>query len=556
MLVELRVSNLGVIEDQTVVLGPGLTALTGETGAGKTLLVDAISRLTGAPADTTLVAPGATEARIEGRFVDPPGGHESLAGRDEVVLTRVIPAGGRSRCYLDGRMVSSAQLAEIGRTLVDIHGQHAHQSLLSPAAQRRALDAAAGIDTAPVALARRRIRELGQALDALGGDPRERARRLDLLGYQLRELDGAGLEDPDEDDALQVEEELLADAAGLAEAAGAVHDGLAGDDGVVDRLGAVVAAAAGRRPLSGLHDRFLALQEELSDAAAEARRLAESVEEDPERLSAIGERRRTLTELRRKYGTTLAEVIEYREQLRAEIDELASHDRRAAEVAAAREAAEAELAGAMRRVWHERSQAAPKLAAAVERELQALAMPRARFAIEVGPDPEQESVTWMLAANPGQPLMPLAKVASGGELARAMLAARLVMGPAGGDGDGPDTLVFDEVDAGIGGEAATAVGRALGALGDRHQVLVVTHLAQVAAFAGAHLNVAKDVVGGRGGEKTVAAASALAGEERVVELARMLSGRPDSDSARQHASELLEGVGSRRPSPSGRSSSG
>jgi DNA repair protein RecN (Recombination protein N) len=542
VLVELRVTNLGVIEDQTVVLGPGMTALTGETGAGKTLLVDAISLLLGAPGDPALVAPGAAEARIEGRFA---------MGEDDVVLTRVLPAGGRSRCYLNGAMVPAARLAELGRTLVDIHGQHAHQSLLSPAAQRAALDRAGDIDTGPLERCRRRVRELVAARAELGGDARDRLRQMDLLGYQLREMEGAALDDPDEDERLKGEEELLADAAGLVEAATAAWAVLAGDGGAVESAGAAVTAVGGRRPLAGLHDRLAGLQEELADAAAEARHLAETVEGDPERLAAIGERRRVLTEMRRKYGSTLAEVIAYREELRERLAELASHDERAAAVEAELATAEADAEKEARRLWEARRAAAPPLAAAIEQELRTLAMPRARFGIDVGVDPADESVTWMLAANPGQPLLPLAKVASGGELARAMLAARLVVGPRsatpeGAGPGGPATLVFDEVDAGIGGEAAVAVGRALAALGGTHQVLVVTHLAQVAAFAAAHLSVAKDVVAGAGGERTVAAARLLGGDDRVVELARMLSGRPDSDSARGHARELLD---SAVPSP-------
>ncbi|MDE3204451.1 MAG: DNA repair protein RecN [Acidobacteriota bacterium] len=589
MLLELRVTNLGVIADQTVLLGSGLTALTGETGAGKTLLVDAISLLTGAPADPSLVAPGAVEARVEGRFVTPTGPgappgptapsaptgptapsaptgpvgpkgpgpslDEASDGRLEVVLTRVVPASGRSRCYADGQMVSAARLAEMGRALVDIHGQNAHQSLLSPAAQRDALDRGGHIDTSEVRSLRGRIRRLEQERDALGGDPRERARQLDLLTYQLEEIDRAGLGDPDEDAHLQREEELLADAAGVSDAARAAWEALAGDGGAIDSLGLALSATAARHPLKVLRDRLSGLQDELSEVAGEARHMAESVESDPGRLAAIGERRRVLTELRRKYGGSLAEVLAYGAVLRDQVDQLASHDRRAAELDAELARARTELAGASTRLRDERRRAASRLGAAVEKELRALAMPRARFSIEVGDDDAGESVTWMLAANPGQPLLPLARVASGGELSRAMLAARLVVGPATArpseqGGDDPETLIFDEVDAGIGGEAAVAVGQALAALGAGHQVLVVTHLAQVAAFATSHLAVTKDVIGSSRATRTVATARAVAGEERVVELARMLSGRPDSASARQHAAELLAGAAPRpQPSP-------
>ncbi len=551
MLVELRVRDLGVIEDLGVVFGPGLTALTGETGAGKTLLVDAISLLTGGPADPSLVAPGTEEARVEGRFET--GGQDGR-GPEEVILTRAVPAAGRSRCYQDGRMISVSRLAEVGRGLVDIHGQHAHQSLLSPSTQRRALDTAGAVETADVDRLRRRLRSLKESRRELGGDPRDRARQLDLLAYQMKEIEAAALDGPEEDDALRRQEELLADASGLAQAAAMTATMLAGDDGVIERLGAAVSATSNRRPLEDMRARLMGIQEDLSDVAGDARRLAESVEDDPARLAAVGERRRVLTELRRKYGGSLAEVMAYGEELRGRIEELASHDRRAADLQVGIERATTELQAAQQKLWDARRAAAPHLARAVEAKLRELAMPRARFAIEVGPDADDETVTWLLGANPGQPLLPLAKVASGGELARAMLATRLVMGPAG-EPD-PATLIFDEVDAGIGGEAAIAVGRALAALAADRQVLVVTHLAQVASFASTHLSVVKHVVTGEGGEHTVAAARPLHGDDRVVELARMLSGRPDSRSARRHAAELLSAAVPARDGPSTHSAVG
>ena len=530
MLAELRVCQLGVIEEVGAVFEPGVTALTGETGAGKTLLVDAIDLLTGGPAQASMVRPGAAEALVEGRFVD---------GEEEVVLTRVVASAGRSRSYADGRMVPLARLAELGRALVDLHGQHSQQSLLTPAAQRSALDLAGGVSTERLAGVRRRVRELREAQAALGGDERDRARQADLLAYQLAEIDAARLEDPAEDDALSAEEEILSDAAGIAEAAAGAWRAVAGDEGIVDRLGDVVAAVSGRPVLAAVRDRLLAAGAELSDVAAEARRIAETVESDPGRLAAVGERRRVLAELRRKYGGSLAEVISFGEALRAELGELLARDERAAAVAAQLREVEAELASESERVWTARGAVARTFSAEVEAELRSLAMPGARFAVDVG----EGAVIWMLGANPGEPMMPLSKVASGGELARAMLAARLVVCRAGGRG-GPDTLVFDEVDAGVGGEAALAVGRALAALSPPHQVLVVTHLAQVAAFADHQLAVAKSLEG----ERTVARVRPVAGEERVAEIARMLSGRPGSDSARRHAAELLAAAAGERGS--------
>ncbi len=543
MLTELRVTQLGVIEDLTVALGPGMTVLTGETGAGKTLIVDAISLLRGARADATVVRPGAPEAVVEGRFVGANDG-------EELVLRRTIPASGRGRTYVDGRMASGPQLAELGEGLVDLHGQHAHQSLLQPAAQRNALDIAAGISTDEVAQARRAVRELLVQQAELGGDPRARARELDLVRYQLAELDTAKLESPTEDDDLRSEEEWLGDAAALRDAAASVANALTSDEGCVDALGSLVARLAGRTPLAGLHHRLLGLQAELADLAGEARAAAELFEDNPSRLSEIGLRRQVLTELRRKYGATLPEVLAFREQSRTRLAELEAHDDRAGQVEAELRTAEAALAAAEARLGDARRAAAPRFASNVESALRTLAMPRARFAIEVGLDRPGESVTWLLGANPGEPLLPLAKVASGGELARAMLAVRLVLTDrkkrsAAGNGrgrpadcqttGGPSTLIFDEVDAGIGGEAAVAVGQALAALSGEHQVLVVTHLPQVAAVGDRHLVVRKQTTG----KRTKATVAEVDAEARVIELSRLLSGSPDSPTAQRHARELL-----------------
>jgi DNA repair protein RecN (Recombination protein N) len=538
VLTELQVSQLGVIEDVRVVLDRGMTALTGETGAGKTLLVDAIQLLLGGPSESMMVRAGAREAVVEGRFASAAGDRSGRDVDEEVILARIVPASGRSRAYLDGRMVAAAQLADQGITLIDLHGQHAQQTLLAPSAQRAALDQAGSISTEEVTRARRRIRQIEAAQEALGGDARTRARELDLLQYQLTELDAAGLEDPDEDDLLVEEEERLADASGLRDAAATAWQALTGDDGIVDEIGSVVSAIGARKPLAEMEGRLRALAAELADVAADARAVAESAEDDPARLAAVGTRRKLLTEIRRKYGETLATAIDYREDARRRLAELMSHENRAAQLEAERRQAEAELQTATERLWSARRASAPEFAQAVESKLRELAMPKARFEVEIGPDAGSEAVTWKLGANPGQPLLPLTKVASGGELARTMLATRLVIGgfaDGGADGRDPPTLIFDEVDAGVGGEAAVAVGRALAALARHHQVLVVTHLPQVAAFADHQLVVQKQTVG----DQTVATVNEVRGPDRVVELSRMLSGSPDSETARRHAEELL-----------------
>ncbi|MGH9188624.1 MAG: DNA repair protein RecN [Acidimicrobiales bacterium] len=521
MLAEIRVRDLGVLAELSLVLSDGMTALTGETGAGKTLLVEAIELLVGERADPVLVRPGADEARVEGRFV---------RGETETVLARVVPRDGRSRAYVDGRLATATELGELGRDLVDLHGQHTHQSLLSPSVQRDALDRFAGVDLGPLASARARLGDVQRALESIGGDERTRSREIGLLRFQVAELAAAELVAADEEELLEAEEDVLADALAHREAAADAFEALAADFGsAAHGLGRAVAAVAGRRPFAELEPRLRVLAVEVDEAATELRRAGEEIVDDPERLEAVRSRRRRLRELCRKYGEELSDVLAYEAETRARLAELESHDGRVAELERQRAAAEVELAVEGGRVAGAREAGAPELASAVEAHLRQLALGRARFEVAVD-GTEGEKVQFLLGANPGEPALPLAKAASGGELARAMLAVRLVLTEA------PPTLVFDEVDAGVGGEAALAVGRSLAALSGTHQVLVVTHLPQVAAFADHQVTVTKDTHDGR----TVASARAVTGADRVIELSRMLSGQPSSSTARDHAAELLD----------------
>jgi DNA repair protein RecN (Recombination protein N) len=520
VLTELAVRDLGVIDDLQLVVSPGMTALTGETGAGKTLVVEAIELLVGGRADGVLVRQGADEARVEGRFV---------VNDTERVLARVVPARGRSRAYIDGRMATAAELASLGADLVDLHGQHAHQSLLSPAAQRTALDQSGDVDRGALLDARRTVADIDEALAALGGDPRARAREVDLLRFQVAEIDGAGIADADEEKALEAEEEVLAGAEANREAGWAAHAALTDDGGAADALGEAVAAVAGRGPWATIEARLRSAAEEVAEAAADLRHGAEQMADDPERLDAVRARLRLLADVRRKYGETLSHVMAYATEARSRLSELEEHDQRALTLDHERAAVVERLGSAAAAIARARRQAAPEFARAVAGRLQELALGGARFDANVKGDDPADDVEFLLGPNPGEPLLPLAKTASGGELARAMLALRLVLT------QGPPTLVFDEVDAGIGGEAALAVGRALAAVAERHQVLVVTHLPQVAAFAHEQVAVAKEEKGGR----TVASARIVREGERVVELSRMLSGQPESAAARDHAEELL-----------------
>jgi DNA repair protein RecN (Recombination protein N) len=526
LLTELRVENLGIIAELSITLGDGMTAITGETGAGKTLLVDALELLCGGRADPLAVREGADEARVEGRFVN---------GDEELVFARVIPASGRSRGYINGRLATAGELATAASELVDLHGQHAHQSLLAPAEQRALLDAFIG-DAAAKALATLRAHRheavaIAAQLDGLGGDERTRAREVDLLQYQLAELDAAQLGAVDEDERLARDEQILADAEAHRGALDSAHDALEGL--AQDAIGAAAAALAGREVFGELAERLRALQGEVADAAHDVRVTAEEVVADPERLATIQARRAQLHELMRKYGPTLADAITYATETRARLTELQSHDERARALEVARADAIAAAQASAAELTKLRIKAAPKLAGKVTSHLRELALPKAEVSIEIEPselgDDGADNVTFLLAPNPGEPPRPLARAASGGELSRTMLAFRVVLSAA------PPTLIFDEVDAGIGGEAGAAVGRALAQLGGHHQVLCVTHLAQVAACADAQLAVTKRETKGR----TTTRVELLLDDARVAEISRMLAGVGESDHARRHAEELL-----------------
>ena len=529
-LIELRVRNLGVIDDVTIALGPGMTALTGETGAGKTLVVEALSLLLGGRADPAVIRSGTDEALVEGRF-----GPEGAGGDGtEVVLARAVVRNGRSKAWIDGRMATLGELGERARQLVELHGQHQHRTLVHADSQRRALDAFGGIDLTELEGARLRVRRLGDESEALGGDSRQRAREVDLLRYQIEEIDAAGIADGDEDRRLEVEEDRLAASTAHRQAAAHALDAVSAADGAnaLDRLAEAAHALSGRTPLAGMQARVSAAMAELSDLSSELRSVVETWEDDPHRLEELRSRRQLFHQLMRKYGDSLDDVLAFADEARSRLAVIAADEARGQaldlEMAAARaglEAAEAEVARLRRR-------AAPRLAGSVEATLRTLAMPSARFSVAVDGPGAADQVIFLLGANAGEPLQPVAKAASGGELARTMLAIRLAIS------ESPGLMVFDEVDAGVGGAAATAVGAALAGLGDLGQVVVVTHLPQVAAQAHHHFAVHKSEQGGR----TRSTVVALDGDGRVTELSRMLSGRPSSSSARLHARELLDGV--------------
>ncbi|HWD24655.1 MAG TPA: DNA repair protein RecN [Acidimicrobiales bacterium] len=520
MITELRVRELGVIEDVNLVLGGGLTVITGETGAGKTLVVEALQLLLGARADPTVVRAGATECRVEGRFE---------SGNGEVVLARVIPSDGRSRAYIDDRMTPVSALDEVGRDLVDLHGQRDHQSLLRPTVQRAALDQFAGVDLSPLLGLRAELQILDARIEALGGDDATRARRLDLLRYESEEIESHCVADPDEIDSLALEEERLGSAVALREAATSAHDLLAGEGAASDLLGRAIESLGHIDLLSTHAARLRGLIAEVDDLAAELRTEAERAEEDPERLAFVQDRRSALNRLVRKHGGSLRDVLRVYEEANREIADLSAADETREAVEVERDAVLVALRAAESLVGDQRRRAARPLSASVAAHFHDLALRHASLSVVVPAEGIGDEIEFSFRANPGEGSLPLARVASGGELARVMLALRLVLSSA------PPTLVFDEVDAGIGGGVGLAVGSALAKLAFDRQVLVVTHLAQVAAFADHHLVVEKETIGGR----TRSSVRRLEPSERVIELSRMLSGQPDSSSAREHASELL-----------------
>ena len=534
MLSELQISSLRTIERVNLVLDAGMTALTGETGAGKTMIVEAISLLLGGRAEPSMVRPGAEQAVVHGRF---------LVGGEEHVITRVVPAKGRSRAYHNDQPVNASRLGELTSTWIELHGQHSHQRLTTTAEQRDALDRWAGIDLGEYRALRSEDQRLARRLDDLGGDDRARQRELDLLRYQHRELSAAALTDSDEELRLEEEADALGRVEQTRELCAQLVELLAADGGAVDLVGQAAHRAGGEPGLSALAGRLHAALAELADVAADARRRTEDVELDEQRIAAVGERRALLRELRHRYGETLGEVIAFHAEVQARLSELEHLDEARASVLAELEACRAKLAAAAATIAAQRTARAGALAATLETRLRTLAMPHAEVAVEVAGPPPGDQVTVLLAANPGLPPAPLAQAASGGELSRAMLALRVELAGEAG------TMVFDEVDAGVGGAAADAVGQALAELAAQRQVLVVTHLAQIAARADAQLLIDKRVADGA----TTTTVSVLDGASRVDEIARLLAGGNDR-AAREYAAELLKRLAPRTAGPGGRRS--
>ncbi|MFG2175902.1 DNA repair protein RecN [Streptomyces niveus] len=566
----MRIRSLGVIDDAVVELSPGFTAVTGETGAGKTMVVTSLGLLLGGRADAALVRIGARAAVVEGRLTmaaDAPAARraeEAGAELDDgaLLISRTVSAEGRSRAHIGGRSVPVGVLAELADDLVAVHGQTDQQGLLRPARQRQALDRYAGdAVAAPLATytdAYRRLRAVATELAELTTRARERAQEADLLRFGLNEI--AAVEPrPGEDTELAAEAERLGHAEALASAASLAHAALAGNpedpaEGgdattLVGGAGRALEAVRSHDPaLAALADRMGEIAILLADVAGELAGYADNLDSDPLRLAAVEERRASLTGLTRKYGQDIDGVLAWAEENAARLTELEGDDDRIGELTAEHTTLLGELSSLAQALTDARTEAAARFAEAVTAELASLAMPHARVSFDVtqtedpdgvevdgravayGPSGADE-VELLLAPHPGAQPRPIAKGASGGELSRVMLAVEVVFAGS----DPVPTYLFDEVDAGVGGKAAVEVGRRLAKLAKSAQVVVVTHLPQVAAFADRQLLVEKR----HDGSVTRSGVTVLEGEERVRELSRMLAGQENSETARAHAEELL-----------------
>lgn len=554
MLRELRIKNFAVIESVTVPFTPGLNVLTGETGAGKSMLIDALLLVRGARAQSDVVRADAETATVEAVFaVDRHGGAVSvleeagLAADDgEIVIRRELSRSGRHRAFLNDSPVTVGLLERLGDELVEVHGQHEHQRLLQAPVQLALLDRFAEAEERAHRVANL-FAKYGAALDDVERTravARDRAQREDLLRFQVSELQGARLRVGEEDE-LRVERKRVQHAerfmSGLAEVTTLLDDDAHSAQARLGRAARVLADLGRLDPaFAAPVDALESARVQVEDVLATVRVLRDGVVAEPGRLEAIDDRLDALARLKRKYGDTEEAMIRFAAGAAEELDRLARHE----EVLAGQERAladvRAELVTAAEALSERRRTAAARLAVQVEKQMRALGMERAVFEIAVDAvDFETMSargvdrVEFRLSTNPGEDIKPLARVASGGELSRTMLALKAVLAKA----DRVPTMIFDEVDAGIGGSVATAVARTLAAAAEGRQVLCVTHLAPIAALAHHHLRVAKSVRAGR----TRVAALPLTGNDRVGEVARMLGGDAASSTALGHARTLLGG---------------
>ena len=560
MIETLRIEGLAIVEKAELEFGPGLNVLTGETGAGKSIVRGALGLLSGARATADTLRDGHDTAVVEAVFrTERQSEFEAeLAERGidtedhELVVRRTISRAGRSRAQIAGQLAPVATLGELLGGRLEISSQHDSQRLRRPEVHGELLDRIGGLGKTRDAVAEgvRAIRELDAEVERLRAESAARARQQDFLSFQVQEIDEASL-DVAEEEALRADRARLAHAGRLGEEGTCAVVLLSGDSQraddacAADQLAEAARIALGLATvdpqLGDLAERLAGAQAEVRDAALELERYVAGIEADPSRLARAEERLHQIEQLQRKYGATLADVLEFRDAAARELASIEGADEREAEILAEREPLVAKLEKAAKKLSRGRAKAAKRLSESVQDGLRQLAMPRAEFSVALDrlPAPEglpcgpggREAPEFFFTANPGEAPRPLRKVASGGELSRAFLAVK----NAAREADGGMVLVFDEVDAGIGGQAADRVGRTLAELAAHHQVLCITHLPQVAAFADTHFKVEKIASEGR----TRTRISQVEGPDRVEEIARMAGGREVGEATRRHARELL-----------------
>jgi DNA repair protein RecN (Recombination protein N) len=562
MLKELNIKNFAIIDQLRVEFGPGLNVFTGETGAGKSIVVDALNLALGERASTDLIRTGSQEAVVEAAFelnshgsaavpsILSEQGIEMQPGED-LIVRRVIAASGKNKVYINGSLANLAALAAVGTHLADIHGQHEHQSLLSLERQMEMLDSFGGLNDLrqTVAGGFYRLQEIREQLAALEAGEREKAQREDLLRYQKNEIEAARLKEG-EDEALANEQKLIANSEKLAGLSRTVDEALYSSEGSV--LSVLKKAITNLREIVAIDGRLsptLELLEsgrtQIEEAAREVSSYAERVEFDPRRLEDIGDRLDLIQKLKKKYGGAIAEIIAFGSKAAEELEKIERSGEEMERLRKEIAGIKSDITVTAQELTKKRKAAAQELEKKVEEELGHLGMKKTKFTARISQEPGDDTldgrrvgprgadrVEFLIAPNPGEEPKPLAKTASGGELSRIMLALKTILV----EGDSIPTLVFDEVDAGIGGGVAEEVGRKLKRISDRRQVFCITHLPQIASLAASHYGVAKSVKK----DRTSTEVHLLGKKERVDEIARMLGGKTITEATIKHAEEMIE----------------
>jgi len=562
MLKELNIKNFAIIDQLRVEFGPGLNVFTGETGAGKSIVVDALNLALGERASTDLVRTGSAEAVVEAAFelnglgsasvtgILSEQGIEAAAGED-LIVRRVISTAGKSKVYINGSLANLATLTALGAHLADIHGQHEHQSLLAVDQQMDMLDSFGVLlkNREAFSASYKQLHELRRQLAELEAGEREKAQREDLLRYQVNEIDAARLKEG-EDEALANEQRVLANSEKLAGLAASADETLYSSEG--SALSALKRAITNVRDIAAIDNKLAPVLEllesgraQVEEAAREVASYAERVEFDPNRLEAIGDRLDLIQKLKKKYGGTIPEIIAFGAKAAADLEKIEKSGEEMERLRKEIEGLKAGITAKAKDLTKKRTAAAKELEKKVEGELGHLGMKKTTFVVKIVQEPGDDTtdglrvgnrgadkVEFLISPNPGEEPRPLAKIASGGELSRIMLALKTILV----EGDPIPTLVFDEVDAGIGGAVAEEVGKKLRKIASRRQVFCITHLAQIASMAMSHYGVTKAVKK----DRTSTEVRLLDRKERVDEIARMLGGKTITDATIRHAEEMIE----------------